>query len=186
MDNIFPIIENKSMSNMNFLESSSEFVFILLEKAPNLLIQDFKKNILSIFNKDNFFSCQKQTLRYWGKIIDWVILHDKYSDLFSEYLYKVTLSSSFFSKEQNENKKRIKSFKRICFIIFAGNRDKYADKLQILLDKISAVIKNAETAHSSLLILILFCIRILILRLSSSNLNDLFKHIWPMLLTVLV
>ena len=51
MDNIFPIIENKSMSNMNFLESSSEFVFILLEKAPNLLIQDFKKNILSIFNK---------------------------------------------------------------------------------------------------------------------------------------
>ena len=48
------------------------------------------------------------------------------------------------------------------------------------------VIKNADSAHPSLLILVLFCVRILILRLSPSSLNELFRHIWPILLTLLV
>lgn len=39
------------------------------------------------------------------------------------YLNKVTLNSSFFSKEEKENKKRIKAFKRVCFLIFYGKKD---------------------------------------------------------------
>ena len=60
-----------------------------------------------------------------------------------------------FSKESTLNNTRIKSFKRVCFIIFSGNVDQYANKVKVLLDKISEVIKNAETVHPSLLILIL-------------------------------
>jgi hypothetical protein len=90
-------------------------------------------------------------------------------------LNKVSLGTSFFSKESTENKKRIKSFKRICFIIWSGDIDKFAGKeLVTLMDKISEVIKNHDKAHPSLLILIMFCIRILILRLSQKSLNDLF------------
>ena len=102
------------------------------------------------------------------------------------YLNKITLNSSFFTKEEKENKRRIKSFKRICFVIFYGKKDKYIHKLPFLLDKISDVIKNAENMHSSLIILILFAFRIIIIRLSPSNLNELFKHIWPMLLSLLI
>ena len=40
----------------------------------------------------------------------------------------------------------------------------------------------AETAHPAFLILILFSIRILILKLSEVSLNQLFIDIWPMLL----
>lgn len=77
----------------------------------------------------------------------------------------VSLQSSFFSRESEENKKRIKSFERICFVIFSGERDRYTKKLGILIEKISEVIKT-DTAHHGLVILILFCVRILILRLS--------------------
>lgn len=133
--------------NSQFLESSSQLICSLLEKAPTLLIKDFKKNILETFNKDNFFSCNKITLRYWGKIIDWVITHDKSSDLFTEYLEKVGLSAGFFAREQTENKRKIKSFKRICFIIFSGSKDKYANRLKTLLDRIADVIKSADSAH---------------------------------------
>ena len=50
----------------------------------------------------------------------------------------------------------------------------------------SEVIKNAENSSPALLILIMFCIRILILRLSSTTLAELFRNIWPMLLTLLI
>lgn len=123
-----------------------------------------------------------------GKIVNLLVLHDpKSSNMLQEYLDKVKLETSFFSKESTENKKRIKSFKRICFIIWSGEIDKYTDKqLASLLDKISEVIRNSEKAHPSLLILILFCIRILILRMSQNNLNTLFSQIWPILITLLI
>jgi len=62
----------------------------------------------------------------------------------------------------------------------------YLGKLKVLMERISGVIKNSEKRHPSMIILILFCTRILILRLSSSALKELFRNIWPMLLTLLV
>ena len=46
--------------------------------------------------------------------------------------------------------------------------------------------KEGETSHPALLILILFCIRILIIRLSQNVLNKMFKTIWPSLMTLLM
>lgn len=43
-----------------------------------------------------------------------------------------------------------------------------------------------EDASPSLLILILFCIRILLMRLSVISLNKLFKSVWPSLITLLI
>ncbi|KRX02740.1 Armadillo-type fold [Pseudocohnilembus persalinus] len=186
MEPLFTIIEDKSDKNQMFLQAASEVLHSLLSKAPNLMLKEFKKGILDIFNKDNFFNQSKQTMKYWSKIIDQVLSCDKLNDQFTEYLSKLTLTGSFFSKESTINNTRIKSFKRVCFIIFSGTQDQYSNKLKALLDKISEVIKNAEQVHPSLLILILFCIRILILRLSNANLKELFKQIWPMLITILI
>ena len=131
------------------------------------MTKPLKKQILDIFNREDFFICNRKTLKYWKKIINWVVMMDKH-DLFNIYLEKVTLATSFFSKEVEENKRRIKSFERICFIIFSGERDSYTKKLWSLIEKISEVIKNSESVHQALLILIIFCVRILILRLSAT------------------
>lgn len=77
----------------------------------------------------------------------------------------MSLASSLFSSYTFETKKKIKSFERICFILYAGKKDKYNDKAHHLIDKIIEVIKNSE-APQPVLILIFFCIRILILRMS--------------------
>lgn len=184
MEVIFPIMEDKRPENQPFLELASELLYSQLESSRSFLIKDYKKNILDIFDGNDFFKCTKQTLKYWSKIIDWVITMDR-TDLFSEFLAKVSAFSFFFSKD-TETKQKIKAFERICFIIYSGERDKYHNKLVMLLEKMAEVIKNAESSHPSLLILILFCVRILILRLSPSTLNDLFRHIWPILLTLLM
>ena len=48
------------------------------------------------------------------------------------------------------------------------------------------VIKDPDQAHPAILILVLFCVRILILRLSQQTLTDLFRDLWPILLTLLI
>ena len=52
--------------------------------------------------------------------------------------------------------------------------------------KIVDVIKRPENVHAALLILILFALRILILRLSEHSLDQLFTDIWPMILSLLM
>lgn len=59
------------------------------------------------------------------------------------------------------------------------------NKIKALLEKIKEVIKE-DDINSRLMILILFCLRILILRLGQSTLNEVFRNIWPILLTLLV
>lgn len=62
---------------MLFAESASEVLYDLLEKARILFMKPLRLPILNIFNKDDFFICNRQTLNYWAKIIDWVVSLDK-------------------------------------------------------------------------------------------------------------
>ena len=51
----------------------------------------------------------------------------------------------------------------------------------MLLEKIKSVLKE-EDVHMNLIILILFSLRILILRLRKETLNGIFKSMWPFIL----
>ena len=133
MEIILPVIEDKSNENMIYAESASEVLYYLLEQARIVFIKPLKTSIIRIFDNDDFFFCNKNTLDYWAKIIDWVVTMDKKNETFEEYLEKVSLSSSYFTSESTENKKRIKSFERICFILYSGQLDKYAFKIKGLL-----------------------------------------------------
>lgn len=186
METVLEVIQDKSTSNQVFAECASEVLHDLLDRARLLFMRELRERVLAIFNRDDFFKCNANTLRYWADIIDWVVSLDKHSETYLSYLQKVTLHSSYFSSESAENKRRIKSFERICFILYAGGKDRYSGKLKVLLAKMVDVIKKPENVHAALLTLILFAIRILILRLSEVSLNQLFVDIWPMLLTLLM
>lgn len=63
--------------------------------------------------------------------------------------------ANFFSRD-SETKQRIKNFERICFVIYSGKKDYYENKLNLLLEKMSEVIKNCETSHPALLVLVIY------------------------------
>jgi hypothetical protein len=86
IDIILPVIEDKSSHNQTFAECASEVVFDLLERARLLFIKELKHRVLSIFNKDDFFICNPNTLKYWAQIIDWVVSLDKNNETYSHYL----------------------------------------------------------------------------------------------------
>lgn len=54
-------------------------IYDLLDRARILFIKDLKAKVLHIFNKDDFFICNVNTLNYWSKIIDWIVSMDKNS-----------------------------------------------------------------------------------------------------------
>lgn len=62
-----------------------------------MFIKPLRTSIIRIFDKDDFFICNKNTLNYWAQIIDWVVSIDKNNETFTEYLSKVSLSSSYFT-----------------------------------------------------------------------------------------
>lgn len=178
------MVEDKSLENMLFAEKSSEIICYIMEQKQ-VFLREFRNDLLQIFNKDDFFICTRKTLQQWAKIVDLVIDNNKEMDIFIDYLSRVPSASSFFSKETTETKKKIKSFERICFILYSGSKDKYIGKLEALLQKIVDVIKGTETSQP-VLILILFCIRIVILRTSNDALTKLLADLWPRILFVLM
>lgn len=82
-------------------------------------------------------------------------------------------------------RQKIKSFERVCFIIYSGKVDKYENRLRTVLESLNEVMKQ-ENPSPALLVLILFCIRILLMRLSALSLNKLFRSVWPSLITLLI
>jgi hypothetical protein len=73
MEIILPSIEDKANDNMIFAEGASEVLYELMEQSRLLFIKPLKASIFRIFDKDDFFICNKNTLGYWAHIIDWIV-----------------------------------------------------------------------------------------------------------------
>lgn len=191
MDKIFTLLQVRNEESHKTVEFISSLIHSQFKELGKLLIGEFERSILDIFENDDFFVCTKKTLGYWMDIIRYTVAQSK-QDVLSMYLNKVVFSS-YWSSEDYKNKTRIKSFSRVCFIIFSGEPETFMtkDKIKGLLDKIKEVIKDVN-AHPSLISLvaaahqILFSIRVLILRLSLATLNEVFRTIWPILITLIM
>ncbi|KRW99885.1 hypothetical protein PPERSA_12561 [Pseudocohnilembus persalinus] len=182
---IMPLIDDRNPQNKYLTESACEFLHSLLTISRDTLINDLKKSVSDIFMKNEFFKCTKLTLRYWTDIINMTI---EKGDILADLLQNNNVFTKLFTFSSSEYQKKIKNFERICFIIYSGKKDQYKSQLKILIDSMSVVINDPDAAYeqTALIILILFCIRILILRLSQEVQQDLFRNIWPMILTLLI
>lgn len=105
--------------------------------------------------------------------------------MLGELLSTGGLFDGIFTRKAEATRQKIKTFERVCFIIHSGRVDKYENKLRVVLESINEVMKS-ENPSPALLILILFCIRILFMRLSETSLKRMFLSIWPSLITLLI
>ncbi|CAD8140880.1 unnamed protein product [Paramecium pentaurelia] len=182
---LFPLIENKE--NQIIVEATSELLCTILKHNKDILPQIFLNNILDLFNRQDFFKCTGRCLKFWTEIID--IISDK-NDILTDQLGNNSKFfqgfAGLFKSKSAEMMKKTKGFERVCFIIYSGGIDKYQSKLTTLLDAILSVIKDINSQDAAISILIIFCIRILVLRLSQSSLTQVFRQIWPYLVSMLM
>ena len=118
MDRIMSLLAVRNEDNMHTIEFVTSLIHSQFKELGRVVIGDFEKSILEAFDNDDFFVCTKKTLGYWKDIIQLTIGESK-EDILARYLNRVVFSS-YWSSEDYKNKTRIKSFSRVCFIIFAG------------------------------------------------------------------
>jgi len=74
-----------------------------------------------------------------------------YNYYYYNYYYYIKRNYNFFtgvaglfSSRNSETIKKIKSFERVCFIIYSGQVDKYHSKINILLESILDAMKEID------------------------------------------
>ena len=185
MNQIFPLLKSER-ANLEIIEFISSLIYAVLNNSTQL-IGNFQKDIKDNFQNLKFFNCSVNTLNCWNKILMVMLANSQYHYI-DEVLYSITFTSSVFTSENKKTEKRIVNFSRLCFLIFSGKQDiPFLDKPKIkaILEKINTVMKNPKS-NPAIVILILFCLRIMILKLPDDILKEIFTNIWPSLLTFMV
>lgn len=182
IDKLLNILKSRKDNTLIIQEISEILLFLSSNRS---FLGDFKQDLLDIFDSDEFFKCDVKTLKMWSRIIDRVLDFSKNNAIVEYYMKNIDFKGVFVFRD-TENKKRMKCFLRICFIIYSGETEKYIDKktLKTLLEKIKNLLRE-ENKEPRLTILILFSLRILIMRLQKTSLNELFRTIWPSIIFLL-
>ena len=103
-------------------ELMTDFFSALMDKANQLLVKPYKREISDIFFSDNFFMMSRRTLRKWCKIINHFIVEQK-TEVLDDLMYKWNVSAGVFTTKDFEMKQKCIALKRIAFLVFSGDLD---------------------------------------------------------------
>jgi hypothetical protein len=118
MDKIFTLLAVRNEETMVMVGFVTSLIHSQFKELGKIVVAEFERNILELFDNDDFFICTKKTLGGWMEIIRYTVSQSR-EDILAKYLNRVVFSS-YWSSEEHKNKTRIKSFSRVCFIIFSG------------------------------------------------------------------
>ena len=151
-----------------------------MNDSPDYTSLAGKTTIMEYFTSDSFFKTTPRIIRLWKDIIS--NLSSKYSQIIDDLIGQMN-SGFLFIKGSNETK--IKTLRRISFVIYSCEKDTFSNKLQVFKEKV----KDLFTSYGDIPILeseIFLMIRVLFLRFSHDNIMDMIKALWPIILSELV
>ena len=172
------------------IQLTSELLAQIFATGRMWLARTYRKEIIEFLTSPNFFKTFNvnegnhvrkdfNSLKAWGKIISCVsneCYGDRYS-LINELFNK--MFTGFFTRSTN-NSLRAHSIRTVSFVIYSGSRDEYQSCTQMICEKLIEFIK---TDDENLRSAVYHCTIVLILRLSSESLNNLWPRLWPHLFT---
>ena len=163
-----------------FIEISTDFLNDLMNFNNILTSQCGKNLIMDYFNSNSFFITTAKNLRTWKNIISNLCIY--YKEIITDLLSNLD-SGFIFLKASNESK--IKTLRRISFVIYSCEKDFFRNKLEIIKDKVKILI----TQYGDIPLLeseIFLMIRILFLRFGHDNVMEMIKNLWPIIFSELV
>jgi hypothetical protein len=169
------------------IQLTSEILAQIFATGRMWLARTYKKEIIEFLTSPKFFETfvvaekkkELNGLKAWGKIISCVsneCYGDRYS-LINELFNK--MYTGFFTRSTN-NALRAHSIRTVSFAIYSGSVDEYQSCTQMICEKLIEFIK---TDDENLRSAVYHCTVVLLLRLSSESLNNLWPRLWPHLFT---
>ena len=144
----------------------SELLVNILEKGGTYLAKVFRLSIIEIFADERFFEMLKfcpASIPYWREIAKKIIMFCYHADknaIITEFISRVP--GGVFVSRQKELDYRKKALKQLCFMIYSGEMDDFQGSMMMLIE----MLKDYLSRNEEILPMIIFTLRIMMLRLS--------------------
>lgn len=174
-----PTGPNKEDSKF-YAELSTEFLQSLMKDCPNLTSSAAKQQIMDYFTNESFFKTTPKIIRLWKDIIR--NLSASYHEIIDDLISQMD-SGFFFGKGSNQVK--VKTLRRISFVIYSCPKDTFSNKINIFKEKV----KDLFITYGDIAVLeseIFLMIRVLFLRFSHDNIMEMIRLLWPIIFNELV
>ncbi|PFH37119.1 hypothetical protein BESB_035770 [Besnoitia besnoiti] len=176
---VLPALHNQSPQGFSY----RYLILCVLRYFPTRLfpagLSMMKKALLENLPLLSFFSIDRRTLRSWERIGARVVSSDPQK---LDVLLPSPHAGVFASKESDLSH-RLRYLKRLAFLLLCSSKDVFQPQLAVVLEKLTEALKlNAANQAPGLTEQVFLCIRVLLLRLSSSALTP----VWPIVLTELI
>ena len=163
-----------------YAEFSSDFLVSLMKEMPEILTKIGKDIFINHLNGPNFFYTTHKILRNWREILSISVKH--YPDLLSDLIK--TIGGGFLSLGSSDDDK-IKTLRRISFIIYSCERDTFAKEFEVIKSKVKDLL-GSDNKNSKLKDEIFLMMRVLFLRFSHDGVMKMIRDLWPIIFTELI
>lgn len=169
-------------------EMLTDFLATLATNTNNFLQMQYKNDISLLFYNEKFFSMSERSLIKWQTIMRQFISNaNQTNDVFDELFTKFkNVENSFFISRVNEHKQKSLFYKRLAFLVYSSEINSLEEHhMDTLLKKMAEGFKNLSK-DTEMKVMLFLLSRILMLRLSTVNLAEALRKLWPHLLNELV
>lgn len=170
-------------------EFLTDFFSSVIEQAAKMeanLIKPYRKDVIDLFNVDNFFQMSMLNLKNWSKIMQHFI-DGKPDEMFNQQMNEWNAQGGIFESASALTTRRCYAMKRIAFLIFSCADDEFLNQLDPLMKKMIDVIKKREgKGDIKQRIFVFFLTRVMLIRLNTQTLTEALRKLWPHLLNELI
>ena len=163
-----------------YAEFSTDFLVSLMKDIPELLTRIGKDIFINYLNDPTFFFTTSKMLRNWRKIISISVKH--YPELLSDLIK--TIGGGFLSLGSSDEDK-IKTLRRISFIIYSCEKDTFAKEFEVIKSKVRDLL-GSDNKNSKLKDEIFLMMRVLFLRFSHEGVMKMIRDLWPIIFMELI
>ena len=163
-----------------YAEFASEFLASLMNDSPANVTACGKYMFMDYLKEPYFFMTKPKILRNYRKFIS--ILVKNYPEILRELIRNI--NSGFFLFGGSDEDK-IKTLRRISFVIYSCDRDKFKEDFDNIQEKAKLFLTSYKD-NSQLEQEIFLMMRILFLRFSHDGVMKMIKDLWPIIFTELI
>ena len=163
-----------------YIEFASEFLASLMKDSPSLVTYCGKNMFMDYLKDPYFFITKPKVLRNFRQFIS--LLQVNYPEILSELIRNI--NSGFFLFGGSDEDK-IKTLRRISFVIYSCGIDKFQNDFDNIKEKAKLFLTSYKD-NSQLEQEIFLMMRILFLRFSHDGVMKMIKDLWPIIFTELI
>ena len=178
--NSSPDVINNDKEKYFYAEFASEFLSSLMSDNPNLVTACGKYMFMDYLKEPYFFMTKPKILRNFRKFISLLVIN--YPEILSELIRNINSGFFLFGVSDED---RIKTLRRISFVIYSCDKDKFGKDFDTIKEKAKLFLTSYKD-NNRLEQEIFLMMRILFLRFSHDGVMKMIKDLWPIIFTELI